>query len=163
MLHVLFVCTGNICRSPMAQGLLEYYLRADGLDPLVTVDSAGTHASRPDAAPSSLALTVASHRGLSITQLRARRIESADFARADYILAMDSHNLQALNAMAPVDQAHKVHLLLEFADVADGEIADPYGATLAAYETAFKEIDRGVRGLLPVLRERLTTISVDGR
>lgn len=164
MYHVLFVCTGNLCRSPMAHGLLTDYLRSWGLDDRIAVDSAATHGSRFNEPPAASAVTVASHRGIDISSLRSRPITREDFFMADCIVAMDQYNILALHARAPASQAHKIHLLLDFVGKEAGcEISDPYGGPLADFEMAFELIDRGVAGLLQTLRERGSLLSVDGR
>ncbi|MCS3902761.1 protein-tyrosine phosphatase [Methylohalomonas lacus] len=157
---VLFVCTGNICRSPTAHGLLQQRLDAAGLTPSVQVDSAATHAYQLGQPPDAFAVTVAARHGIDISALRARRIERQDFFAADIIAVMDRANLMAVHKQAPASQAHKIRLLLDFAD--GGEIADPYGQPLAAFETAFARIDQGVAGLLATLGER-PPASADGR
>lgn len=152
MSGVLFVCTGNICRSPTAQGVLQQRLDAIGLADVVRVDSAATHAFQLGQPPDAFAVTVAARCGIDISGLRARRIERQDFFGADIIAAMDRTNLEVLHKLAPASQAHKIRLLLDFAD--GGEIADPYGQPLAAFETAYAGIERGVTGLLATLCER---------
>lgn len=163
MLHVLFVCTGNICRSPMAQGLLEHYLQTSGLDGQVAVDSAATHAFQTGMPPDIVAQKVIGCRDIAIGHLRARRIGHADFFQADYIAVMDSHNFRALHAMAPASQAHKIRLLLDFAGKTGDEIIDPYGGVSAGYEAVFEQIEQGVLGLLRELHDRVAAISVDDR
>lgn len=160
MLRVLFVCTGNLCRSPMAQGMLMQRLTEAGLDQDIRVDSAATHGYRLNEAPAAFAIAVASHRGIDLRHLRSRLINREDFFSADIIVAMDEANLRALRAQAPASQTHKLHLLLDFAECRDTvdrrrEIADPYGQPLIAFEAACKLIDEGVTGLFEKLRGRL--------
>lgn len=154
-LYVLFVCTGNICRSPLAQGLLEAQLIASALNDFVRVDSAATHAYQIGSPPAELACTIAAEHGIDISGLRARTIERKDFFSADYIAAMDRFNLQALHAAAPPSQAHKIQLLLDYTDRPGLEIDDPYGQPLGAYRKAFGLIRTGVTGLLQELQRRV--------
>ena len=164
MYRVLFVCTGNICRSPMAHGLLAAYLEEFGWQERVTVDSAATHGYRINEPPDSLAATVAAHHGIDIRSLRSRKLVREDFFHADSIVAMDQHNIETLHARAPASQGHKIRLLLDFVGKEPGcEVRDPYGGPLAEFEAAFGLIDRGVTGLLQMLKERGRLSSADGR
>lgn len=131
-----------------------------GLEQDISVDSAATHGYRLGEAPAAFAITVASHRGIDLRHLRSRLIKREDFFSADIIVAMDEANLRALHAQAPASQAHKIRLLLDFAEGSEvfdlrREIADPYGQPLTAFETAFSLIDQGVTGLFEKLRGRL--------
>jgi protein-tyrosine phosphatase len=113
--RVLFVCMGNICRSAMAEGVFRQLVRQAGLDEVVKVSSAGTHAFHVGESPDRRALTTASKRGYDISDLRARRVGEKDFDAYDLILAMDWDNLGLLQQMAPKKSHHKIQLLMRFA------------------------------------------------
>jgi protein-tyrosine phosphatase len=162
-LHVVFVCTGNICRSPMAQGLLEMKLAGTDLAGIVQVDSAATHAFQIGAPPSDYSQAIAARYGIDISHLRARKITRQDFFKADYIAAMDRFNIEALHAFAPSTQAHKIRLLLDYVNDTGGEIVDPYGQPLTAYREAFSLIQAGVSGLFQELQRRVGATSAGGR
>ena len=98
---VLFVCTGNICRSPMAEGVFRSMARRAGLDSAFTIDSAGTYDGHAGEPPSPLAIKAAARRGYDIAGLRARQVVAADIARFDHVLAMDRSHLAELRRMAP--------------------------------------------------------------
>ncbi len=124
--RLLFVCLGNICRSPTAEGVMRSLLAEQGDHaglPEIEVDSAGTGGWHVGSAPDERATAAAADHGVTL-EGRARRIEPGDFERFDLILAMDRENLRELRAIAPADSAGKVHLLREF-DPADPDPADP--------------------------------------
>lgn len=122
---ILFVCLGNICRSPLADGALRHRVRQLGLD--WTIDSAGTggwHAGEP---PDRRAMAIAKAHGVDIAGLRARQVQRADFERFDLILAMDHDNLAGLKAIAPPDARAQLCLALDLVAGREGEaVADPY-------------------------------------
>ncbi|MBD8525282.1 low molecular weight phosphotyrosine protein phosphatase [Pseudoxanthomonas sp. CAU 1598] len=144
--RVLLVCTGNICRSPLAEGILRHHSQAAGLN--IEFDSAGTHSYHVGEPPDARAIQAARARGVNIEQLRARRIEAEDFARFDCILVADHANLQALQArLGPVSQT--AQLLLAKAGIDPrGEVPDPYYASLREFEACFDLLDRAARKLL---------------
>lgn len=125
--HVLFVCLGNICRSPTAHGLFEHIVSEAGLSDKIVVDSAGTggwHAGDP---PDKRAQATAVQRGYNISHLKARQVNQMDYQRFDYILAMDEQNLNDLTEFKPVDFKGELGLFLELAGVDDArEVPDPY-------------------------------------
>ena len=126
---VLLVCTGNICRSPLAEGILRHHVSAAGLN--MEIDSAGTHAYHVGEAPDPRARRVALDHGINIDQLRARRIEADDFRRFERILVADRANLQALNARLG-RVASAAELLLAYAsEGGTDEVPDPYYGTEA--------------------------------
>ena len=110
--RVLMVCTENICRSPMAEGLLRWHLQRAGLARRFTVDSAGTRTSQPGVRPDQRAQRVALAAGVDISRIRARRIAAEDFERCDYRFAMDRKNLRDLEDACPEAFRHKLGLLL---------------------------------------------------
>ncbi len=121
MKKLLVVCMGNICRSPMAQVALQTQATRGGLAATISVDSAGTHASSFGEKPDSRAEAALLRRGHEIGRLRCRRVIEQDFSKFDLILAMDSDNLADMQEICPPDQAHKLHLFLQYgAAPADG-------------------------------------------
>lgn len=153
MRSILFVCTANICRSPMAEATLRSILAARGFDATdVQVDSAGTHDYQAGHAPCPLAVETAKRRGYSIGGRVARRIRPEDFDRFDHILVMDGMNLAHLKTICPTRCKQKVELLLEYGDTYHGkEIADPYGRQAKDYDRALDMIEDGCRGLAQLL------------
>lgn len=144
---VLFVCTGNLCRSPIAEGLLRLKLAEAGRSD-VRVDSAGIHA-RNGAPPEPFAIAAAAALGANIADQRARQFESDDFARFDHVIAMDLGHLDFLTATRPSDSSTIVRLLLE--DVGDFkrlEVPDPYQQDRDAFDFAARLINVGVNDLL---------------
>ena len=125
--EILVVCTANICRSPMAEGLLRSQLRREGLHKKVTVESAGTHATQPGRGPDPRARTVCKQHGIDIAKSRARQVTDRDFERFDHILCMDEKNHQWLVRACPDPCKHKIAALANWVDgVGRLEIPDPY-------------------------------------
>lgn len=152
---VLFVCMGNICRSPTAQGVFEALVVEAGLEPVILIDSAGTHAYHVGNPPDTRATEAASRRGIDLTAQRARRVEAADFARFDYVLAMDSSNLDDLLSVCPAEHQGKVRLFLEFAGSESSDVPDPYYGGAQGFERVLDLVEEGARGLLGDVRTRL--------
>jgi len=124
-MRILFVCLGNICRSPMAEGVFRAEAERRGLQ--VEVDSAGTSAWHVGEAPDPRARAAAASIGVDISALRGRQAKAADMERFDLILAMDRENLEALRRLAGPEHAHKVRLFLDFArSHEEDEVPDPY-------------------------------------
>src|SRR5215212_11448543 len=111
---VLFVCLGNICRSPTAEGVFRRYVEQAGLAQRIVIDSAGTGDYHIGHAPDERACETASRRGYDLSALRARQVRREDFARFDYVLAMDEENLRTLKRLAPPEHAHKLRMFTEF-------------------------------------------------
>ncbi len=153
--RILFVCLGNICRSPTAEAVLRDLLTREAPDLSVEIDSAGIgdwHIGEP---PDQRALAAARRRGLDMSRLRARQIASEDFARFDFILAMDRANLSDLRRRAPTQYRERVRLFLEFApDVGMDEVPDPYYGGEAGFEEVLDLAEQAARGLLSYIRER---------
>jgi len=126
-LHVLFVCMGNICRSPTVEAVFRAALEQQRLDKRIHVDSAGTGNWHVGSPPDPRAIQAARRRGYDLTALRARQVERADFARYGWILAMDEANLLVLQSMRPPDFGGHLGLLLDFApELGVREVPDPY-------------------------------------
>ncbi|KVE33702.1 low molecular weight protein-tyrosine-phosphatase [Burkholderia sp. TSV86] len=150
---ICFVCLGNICRSPTAEGVMRHQVAAAGLDGAITVDSAGTgdwHVGEP---PDARAQQAASQRGYDLSKSRARQIGPADFERFDLVLAMDAANLAELQKRCPPQYRGKVRLLMEYAgDGASREIADPYFGGSQGFEQVLDQCEAACGGLLGSLR-----------
>ena len=147
MVRVVFVCLGNICRSPMAQGVFEACIRQHGLSN-VEVDSAGTSNWHIASPPDERAIVAAARRGIDISHLRGRQITRQDLQDFDIIAVMDSQNLAKLRAMATPQQDAKISLLLDFARELDiHEIPDPYYGGPDGFEHVLDLLQAGSRAL----------------
>ncbi len=155
MISVLFVCSGNICRSPIAQGVFEEMVRREGLENEILADSAGTHAFYHEEDPPDVrAQSAASARGLDISSQRARIFTPEDCERFDYVLTMDEMNYRLVSEMRG-DSRAEVRPLLDYApDVPDSEIPDPYYGGASGFERALDLAEEASRGLLRDIRER---------
>jgi protein-tyrosine phosphatase len=142
---VLFVCTGNICRSPMAEGVFRSMVHRAGLDAAFTIDSAGTYAGHAGEPPSRLAIEAAARRGYDISGLRARPVMAADIGRFDHVLAMDRGHLAELRRLAPRGLTERPQMFSRF------DVADPYGGTERDYERALDRIETGCKALFEAL------------
>jgi protein-tyrosine phosphatase len=151
---ILFVCMGNICRSPTAEGVMRSLVRDAGLEDRIEIDSAGTggwHAGEP---PDARATEAAHRRGITLAGA-ARQVVADDFDRYDLLVAMDRENLRGLLALAPDEEAAaKVRLLREFDPAADGDldVPDPYYGGERGFETVLDLVQAACRGLLGELR-----------
>ncbi|MCG6657838.1 low molecular weight phosphotyrosine protein phosphatase [Halomonas campisalis] len=154
-MRVLFVCLGNICRSPTAEGVFRRQLAAAGLAERVAVDSCGIGSWHVDKAPDSRAQQAAAQRGIELGELRARQLCDADFQRFDYLLAMDHDNLAALQARRPADCTAHLGLFLAFAGEPDRAVPDPYYGGEQGFEEVLDLIEAASRGLVAELHRRL--------
>lgn len=154
MTRVLFVCMGNICRSPTAEAVVrEFAQRQAGL--ALEVDSAGTHGYHTGDAPDERSIVAARRRGFDLAALRARVVEAADFERFDLVLAMDDAVLQRLHELAPPRHAERVRLFLDFAPgLGRRDVPDPYYGGAAGFEEVLDLVEEGARGLLTALAAR---------
>jgi len=153
--RLLFVCLGNICRSPLAQGVMEYRLRIAGLDDQVVADSAGTQGYHVGDPPDKRAIEAAARRDIDISNQRARRVTGDDFVSFDYLLAMDQDNLWQLRAQCPAAQDPKLKLLMEFAAANAGlEVPDPYYGGNEGFECALNLIESAVDGVIRKIRTK---------
>jgi protein-tyrosine phosphatase len=152
--RVLFVCLGNICRSPSAEGVLRHLAATEAPQLALEIDSAGTAYYHLGAPPDPRSQRAALRRGIDISGLRARQIAEDDFARFDLILAMDEANLRELQAMQPRNSRAKVKLFLEYApDLRMRDVPDPYYRDAAAFENVLDLTTAASRGLLAALQE----------
>lgn len=146
---ILFVCMGNICRSPTAHGVMRQKVAARGWSAHVQVDSAGTHNYHPGEAPDARSQTHARRRGYDFSDLRARQMVDHDFARADLILVMDWDNLALVQALCPPYAGHKVRRLTEFCRRHDAPVVpDPYYGGDAGFETVLDLVEDACEGVL---------------
>lgn len=151
---VLFVCMGNICRSPTAEGVFRKLVLDAELDQRVATDSAGTHAYHEGEPPDRRALAAAARRGIEMADLRARRVSSSDFERFDLILAMDKLNLVTLQDRGG-ENADRVRLLMDFSEMSrGGEVPDPYYGGTAGFERVLDLVENAAAGLLEEVRRR---------
>lgn len=152
---VLFVCLGNICRSPTAEGVFRGRVEAVGLSDRFVIDSAGTHAYHIDAPPDMRAQQVANARGVDLSNLRGRQATREDMGHFDHIIAMDNHNLKDLKQLASVEQQKKLSLFMRFSHHFDEEeVPDPYYGGISGYEMVSDMIEDAAEGLLLMLRQQ---------
>jgi protein-tyrosine phosphatase len=156
MLKVLFVCTGNICRSPTAEGVFRAMVEREGLGHRITADSCGTHDYHSGDPPDSRACAHALRRGYDISGLRARMLEADDFARFDLLVALDGGHERTLRRRAPPDAKNKVRLFMSYVPALRlSDVPDPYYEGPEAFDRALDLIERGCAGLLEDVRARL--------
>ncbi len=154
-MKILFVCLGNICRSPTAEGVLRALAAREAPDLPLEVDSAGTAAYHVGQPPDPRTRAAAARRGYDLSALRARTVEPADFELFDLILAMDRENLNALQRRAPPHTHERLRLFLEFApDAMPGDVPDPYYGGPNGFEEVLDLVEAATRGLLAHLRQR---------
>ena len=153
---VLFVCMGNICRSPTAEGVMRHKLAHSGWGQTIAVASAGTHAHHIGNPPDNRAQAHALQRGIDMSAQRARRVTVADFAHFDYILAMDRDNYAMLESQCAPQYRQKVELMMRYAHKypAQAEVPDPYYGGAAGFEAVLDYIDDACDGLIEAIRAR---------
>lgn len=157
-MRILFVCMGNICRSPSAQGVFRRVLAERAPQLQVEIDSAGTHEYHVGSPPDRRAIEAARRRGIDLSALRARQVSVADFDRFDWLLAMDEDNLAELHRLAP-SAAHcqRVRLLMEFApSAARRSVPDPYYGGPQGFEEVLDLLEEAAEGLIAELLEKHT-------
>ncbi|WP_044875094.1 low molecular weight protein-tyrosine-phosphatase [Pseudomonas sp. LFM046] len=154
-MRVLFVCLGNICRSPTAEGVFLHKLREAGLDALVQVDSAGTGDWHVGKAPDARTRVAAQRRGYDLSQLRARQVAVEDFGRFDLILAMDESNLANLRRLRPAGAAAELDLFLRRYQLALDEVPDPYYGGEEGFEAVLDLVEQACDALILEIRGRL--------
>jgi protein-tyrosine phosphatase len=150
--RVLFVCLGNICRSPTAEAVFRDLVQREAAEFAIEADSAGTHAYHAGSAPDERAIAAALRRGIDLRGLRARPVDMADFDRYDLLLAMDEQNYRHLLEMAPPQRRDRIRLFLEFApELNRREVPDPYYGGDTGFEDVLDLIEEASRGLLAAL------------
>jgi protein-tyrosine phosphatase len=156
VVKVLFVCMGNICRSPTAAGVFREHVRrhAPGLD--IEIDSAGTHDYHVGEPPDPRTVQAAARRGIDLAGLRARQVQDEDFERFDLILAMDRLNHATLLGRSPPEHRARIRTLLEFAsDTAPADVPDPYYGGAKGFDDVLDLVQSAAAGLLGEITRRL--------
>lgn len=152
MINILFVCMGNICRSPSAEGFFRKHVEARGLGNRFTIDSAGTHSYHVGQAPDHRAIAEARRFGVDISGLRARHVNPQDFQRFDHIIPMDHHNLGILESMQPAGGRARLSLMMAYASGSEyQEVPDPYYGTQGDFELMCRLLEQATQGLLSSL------------
>ncbi|MBX3680939.1 low molecular weight protein-tyrosine-phosphatase [Cognatazoarcus halotolerans] len=155
MHRILFVCSGNICRSPTADGIARHWIGEYGLSGLIAVDSAGTGGYHVGEAPDPRAQKAALRRGYDLSKLRARKLVAQDYEKFDLLLAMDDGHLQFMRRQCPPEHAGKLKLLMDFAlQAGSDEVPDPYYGGEAGFEVVLDLCEAGVQGVLSHFRAR---------
>ncbi|MFM0740251.1 low molecular weight phosphotyrosine protein phosphatase [Paraburkholderia xenovorans] len=158
---ICFVCLGNICRSPTAEGVMRHLVEQANLAERILIDSAGTgdwHIGQP---PDDRAQQASRGRGYELSALRGRQIAAADFERFDLLIAMDDKNIAALREICPPEQRDKIRLLMEFVPETDArwhgarEVVDPYFGGAEGFEQVLDQCEAACGGLIAVLRPQL--------
>ena len=151
---ILFVCMGNICRSPTAEGVFRKRARAAGLGDTVTVDSAGTHGYHNGNPPDPRSTEYAAKRGIDLSTQRSRKVTAADFIDFDHLYAMDRDNLALLTAACPSEHRHKLGLFMQFAKHAGStEVPDPYHGGADGFDRVLDYIEDASDGLIAALQK----------
>jgi protein-tyrosine phosphatase len=154
-LKILFICLGNICRSPTAEVVLRTLAAREAADLAIETDSAGTAGYHIGAPPDPRSQAAARRRGYELSQLRARIVAPEDFEQFDLLLAMDRDNLATLRRRAPREFADRVRLFMEYAPQTHaGEVPDPYYGGPNGFEEVLDLVEAAARGLLMQLRRR---------
>lgn len=154
-IKVLFVCLGNICRSPTAEGVFRHLVQQEGHSDWIKTDSAGTHAYHIGEQPDRRAQQTARTRGIDLSDLRGRQAIVNDFHEFDYILAMDNENYQNLQRLCPEGHEDKLSLFLDFSrEYAESQVPDPYYGGERGFEHVFDLVESASRGLLDTIKKQ---------
>ncbi|MCP5269061.1 MAG: low molecular weight phosphotyrosine protein phosphatase [Zoogloeaceae bacterium] len=156
MIRVLFVCMGNICRSPTAEGVFRQFLSQQNLLARVEVDSAGTHGYHVGESPDPRTQRAAASRGYDLSEIRARRVVLQDLEYFDLILAMDKNNLDALKRICPPELTAKLQLFMSYAkNFDDEEVPDPYYGLGHGFDLVIDMVEDASSGLIESIIEKL--------
>ena len=153
MVKVLFVCMGNICRSPTAEGVFRHKVKESGMQDSIHIDSAGTHAYHVGNPPDQRAQAAALRRDIDLSGQRARRVSLEDFSAFDYVIAMDESNRYDLEAICPAGYEDRIHMFLDFADSDQREVPDPYYGQGRGFEIVLNLVEDASDGLLAHIRK----------
>ena len=155
-ISVLMVCRHNICRSPIAEGLLRHYLKREGLDRLIKVDSAGTHGDMSGSRIDERARKVAPNFGIELGKRKSRKVKPKDYVKFDHILAMDQDNYQTLQQQIPPEFSEKLALVLAFSPKLGAlDVPDPYYGSQKGFEQVFVLLDSVMKDLVGFLASRV--------
>ena len=154
-MKVLFVCLGNICRSPTAEGVFRHYVEQAGLSEQVTIDSAGTSDWHIGKTPDPRTIAAAAQRGYDVSTLRGRQASAADFNEFDLILAMDNSNLTNLQAIQPAQSKAELALYLPRFGISPDEVPDPYYGGEDGFELVLDMLEQASQVLLDEVKARL--------
>jgi protein-tyrosine phosphatase len=154
-IRILFVCMGNICRSPTAEGVFRHHVAAAGLSDVIEVASAGTHDYHVGEPPDRRSMSAALRRSYDLSRQRARHFQGSDFERYDHLLAMDRANLSHMHRMAPAHLRDRARLFLEFGSSGVAEVPDPYYGGADGFEHVLDLVEDASRGLLAHLKLEL--------
>ena len=156
MINILFVCMGNICRSPSAEGFFAHALSGSAHGNRVSIDSAGTHSYHIGHAPDSRAVETATNFGVDIAHLRARKVSVADFHNYDLIIAMDRNNMVDLQAIQPSDSRASLQMMMSYhPDGYPADVPDPYYGEMDGFNYMCELLEAATVGLLNDVEERL--------
>ena len=159
---ILFVCMGNICRSPTAEGVVRELLRREAPDLRLDLDSAGTHSYHIGHPPDARSVAAARNRGIDLSGLRARKVSDDDFSRFDLVLAMDRDNLEEMEAFCAPELRSRLRLFMSYAvDTEIDEVPDPYYGGDNGFEQVLDLIEAAGRGLIEALRGSARSASKD--
>ncbi len=154
MIKVLFICMGNICRSPTAEGVFRAVVEEAGLATRIEIDSAGTHAYHIGEPPDQRSQQAALSRGIDLSQQQARKVQATDFTAFDYVLVMDGDNFNNLAALCPEEQLDKMQLFLSYAtELAETDVPDPYYGGDKGFEYVLDLVEAASQGLLAHIRQ----------
>jgi len=153
-IRVLFVCMGNICRSPTAEGVFAALVQSENIDDRFEIDSAGTHAYHVGDAPDLRAQKAAKDRGVDLSKLRARKVIVGDYQDFDYLLVMDDDNYEIVMEFCPEEYKHKVKHFLEYAPHLDTrEVPDPYYGGSYGFERVLDMVEDASLGFLNTVKK----------
>ena len=154
---ILFVCLGNICRSPTAEGVFRHLVQQNGCENWILTDSAGTHAYHIGEQPDRRAQQTSLTRGIDISDLRGRKAIPDDFNEFDYVLAMDDDNYQSLEQICPAGMNERLHLFLDFSqEFSETQVPDPYYGGDQGFEHVFDLVESASKGLLDDIKNRFS-------
>lgn len=159
MTKILFVCMGNICRSPTAEGVFRHFLRQKNLEGSVEVDSAGTHGYHVGEAPDPRTQRAAASRGYDLSNMRARKVARQDLDYFDLILAMDQNNLEVLKRICPPEKYDRLGLFMSYAkNFDDDEVPDPYYGLGHGFDLVLDMVEDAAKGLIETIEMRCRTV-----